>query len=134
EPIPALRRLARRSTANELALLEALSKENLEPSGQMSVKALLDAVDAKLKASKSEFVVQRPSPDSINLDAQLNVPRNSMLLDALEKMSDQTSATWYPWGKSVVVLSKPDEVKRQLARTITVRYNGVDVAQVLTEL
>jgi hypothetical protein len=134
EPIPALRRLARRSTANELALLEALSKETLEQSGQMSVKALLDAVDAKLKAGKSEFVVERPSPESINLDAQLNVPRNSTLLDALEKLADQTTATWYPWGTHVVVLSKPDEVKRQLARTITVRYNGVDVAQVLTEL
>ena len=32
------------------------------------------------------------------------------------------------------MLSKQDQTKRQLARTITVRYNGVDLAQVLTEL
>jgi hypothetical protein len=134
EPIAPLVRLARRSTAQELRCLETLGKEKLPQSGSMTLKALLDAVDASLAASKSEFVVDRPAADSIRLDAPIDVPRDSTLLAALEKMTDTTGATWYPWAKSVVVLAKPDQVKRQLARTITVRYNGVDVAQVLTEL
>jgi hypothetical protein len=129
-----LLRLARRSTAQELRCLETLGKEMMPQAGPTTLKALLDSVDAALAKAQSEFVIDRPAADTIRLDTPVDVPRNSTLLDALEKMADQSSTTWYPWGKAVVVLAKQDEIKRQLGRTVTVRYNGVDVAQVLTEL
>src|SRR5947209_1160684 len=65
---------------------------------------------------------------------KVEVPRNATAFEALNKVAAQTQFTWYPWGKSVVVLPKPDEVRRQLAKTITARYNGVDVTQVLNDL
>ena len=55
-------------------------------------------------------------------------------MDALEDMSHQTGATWYPWGKNVVIISKPDQIRRQLGKTISVRYNGVLLEQVLLDL
>ena len=134
EPIPALRRLAHRSTAQELACLEILSREAATANGTLTLKALLDSVDAQLQAAKHPYVIDRPTGDQIPMNAEVNVPRNATMLEALEAIHKQTSATWYPWGKSIVILSKQDEIKRQLARTITVRYTGSDLAQVLSDL
>ena len=134
EPIPALRRLAHRSTAQELSCLEILSREVCTTTGPQNLKALLDSIDAQLLAAKHPFVIDRPTGDQIPMNAEVNVPRNATLLEALEAMHKQTSATWYPWGKSIVILSKQDEVKRQLSRTISVRYTGTDLSQVLTDL
>jgi hypothetical protein len=55
-------------------------------------------------------------------------------LDALEALTTQSPATWYPWGKTIVVLPKQDQVRRQLKQEITLRHDGTDVAQVLGEL
>ncbi len=134
EPIPALRRLARRSTVQELGCLDTLSTIALDQPGQLTVKQLLDAVDAKLAAAKGGYAVDRPNGEIVRMDAPVNIARNSTLIDAVEAMTKQTNATWYPWGKTVVVLAKSDEIKRQINRTITVRFNGVDVQQVLMEL
>ena len=134
EPMPALRRLARRSTAQELAALETLQKEMLPADGTMTLKAMLDAVDNQLKATGSSFAIDRPAVDLVPLTANVNIARNGTLLDALEAMVKQTNATWYPWGKTIVILGKPEQIKRQLNRTITVRYGGTDLAQVLSEL
>jgi hypothetical protein len=134
QPMPALRRLARRSTAQELTCLEILSNEKLSTSGSMTLKAMLDAVDAQLAAAKSTYAIDRPAGEIVPMSAEINVARNSTLLDALEAMTKQSSATWYPWGKTVVVLGKQEQIKRQLTRTITVRYSGADLAQVLSDL
>ncbi len=63
------------------------------------------------------------------------VARNATTYDALEALARETSATWYPWGKSVVVLPREAQVRNnQLGKTVNIRYNGVDIAQVLLEL
>ncbi len=134
EPIPALRRLARRSTAQELACLEVLSKQPFPTSGTLTLKAMLDAVDKQLKAANPDYAVDPPAVDSALMSATVNIARNSTLLDALETMVKQTTATWYPWGKTVAILGKQDQIKRQLNRTITVRYNGTELSQVLSDL
>ena len=134
EPVPALRRLARRSTKDELDCLDNLNKLSLEKSGAMPLKTLLDGIDAKLAASKTPFVVDRPAGDLIPLTTEVNIARNATLLNALDAISKQTEATWYPWGKTIVILGKQDQIKRQLSRTISIRYSGADLAQVLSDL
>lgn len=134
EPMHALQRLARRATKQELGCLDTLMGIALDKNGTMTIKELLDDIDAKLAASKTQYVVERPSPDVATLDAKVDVPRNSTALDALNRMSRQTPLTWYPWGRSAVVLPKTDQIRRQLGRTITASYNGADITQVLTDL
>jgi hypothetical protein len=56
------------------------------------------------------------------------------MLEALESIAVNTDGTWYPWGKSLVVVPKADQVRNQLSKTITIRFNGVNVSQVLSEL
>ncbi len=133
-PLPPLRRLGRRATVGELAVLDRMSTTPLGlAADRPTVREVLAAVDAKLAAAKSPFAVDDRAPDNV-LGQRIGVARNATLLEALEGVAAQTPVTWYPWGQTVVVLPKNEQVRQQLGHTITVRYAGVDVAQVLLEL
>ena len=137
-PLPALRRLSRRATVEELEVLDLLSRTELGlGNDRPTVKQLLAAVDSKLEASKSIFAIEDRTPDAIAA-ASVPVPRNATLLDAMESIPQSTEATWYPWGGSqrgtLVVRPKVDHVRDMLNKTITRRFGGVDVGQVLAEL
>lgn len=143
-PVPALARLGRRSTVQELALLDVLSSTpfRLEAAaggtGRPTLRQVVEAVDAQLLTLKTEFVVENRAPQSPNgggvQEALVPVGRGATLADALEAIGVTTNITWYPWGKSVVVLPKEDQIRSVLQKPITVRYDGVDVSQVLLEL
>jgi hypothetical protein len=135
KPLPALRRLGRRATVEELGVLDLLSRTELKlDTDRPTVKQILAAVDARLEELKSPFAVEnRAFADNI-ADAPVAVARNATLLAALEAIHSSTDATWYPWGKVLLVRPKADHVRDLLARTITRSWNGVDVAQVLAEL
>jgi hypothetical protein len=57
-------------------------------------------------------------------------------MDALESLVKETRATWYPWGKTIVVVSKDEPTRRQLSKPLTIRpgERGMDIATVLTEI
>jgi hypothetical protein len=134
-PMPALRRLGRRATAGELELLNLLASTPAElKANRAEVKDLVAAVDAKLEAAKSPFAIENRAFDDNTAGTPVPVTKNATLMDALESMVEATDATWYPWGKSLVIIPKEEHVRSQLAKEISVRYNDVDIAKVLTEL
>ncbi len=134
-PMPALKRLGRRSTPGELEVLNLLASTPAElKSNRAEVKELLGAVDAKLEAAKSSFAIENRAFDEKTSTAPVPLPRNASLMEALESLGEATGATWYPWGKSIVIVSKEEHVRSQLGREISVRYSDVDIAKVLTEL
>jgi hypothetical protein len=134
QPMPALRRLGRRSTVAELQVLDLLSSTPIDLSdSHPTVRDLLATVDSRLEGLKSPFAVENRSPDAI-ADQHVNIPRNATLADALEELTKQTTATWYPWGKSIVIVSKQQQIRAQLGKPLTARYNGVDISQVILEL
>lgn len=136
QPMPALRRLGRRSTVDELSALNLLASTPLAlKAEQPTVKQLVSAIDQQLMDLKSPYAIEFRAGDAVAANtATIYVPRNSTMMDALEAMAKDTSATWYPWGKSIVIVSKEDQVRNQLNKTLTLRYNDADVAQVLMEL
>lgn len=135
QPMPALTRLGRRSSVQELAALDLLASTPAAlGSERPTVRQLLEAVDLKLENLKSTYAIENRAADAARADQQIFVPRNASLMDALEALVKETRATWYPWGKSIVIIPKEDQVRGQLNKTITIRYNGVDVSQVLAEL
>ena len=135
EPLPALRRVGRRSTVSELEALDLLASNQLKlNTDRPTVKQLVDAVDQKLLDLKSPFAVEFRPGEAVKGEAPVSVPRNATMLDALEALAKDTNATWYPWGRSIVVVPKEDQVRTQLGKTITSRWDGVDVSQVLLEL
>ena len=147
-PHPALKRLGRRVTLQELRTLDALSSRAFDQSqsDHPDVLSLTKAIDASLVALDKELTLKKQTPAKIvvevrsadGVDSKNPTPvmlsRGATLLDALEAMAAQTKLTWYPWGDSVVVLPKKDVIRGLLERPISVRYDGVDVAQVLVDL
>jgi hypothetical protein len=135
QPMPALARLGRRSTVQELNALDLLASNSLNlGTDRPMVAQVLEEVDKKLVELKSPFAIENRASNAARADQQVFVPRNATMMDALESVVAETKATWYPWGKSIVVVPKEDQVRMQLGKQVTVRFNGADVQQVLTEL
>jgi hypothetical protein len=136
QPMPALRRLGRRATDTELELLDLLASTKLGLANEKpTVEQLVDAVDQKLQQVKPEFAVELRRRDVIDVNKPVPVNRNATAYEALEALARETNATWYPWGKSVVVLPRETQIRNnQLGKVVDVRYNSVDVTQVLVEL
>jgi hypothetical protein len=134
QPMPALRRLGRRATVQELTALDELNETPIHlSSDRPSVGEILSTVDAQLKPQPLSFAVENRAENPI-LEQHVGVARNASLAEALEDIVTQTNLTWYPWGKTLVILPKRQQIRDQLAKTITAHYNGVDVSQVVQEL
>jgi len=143
KPMPALARLGRRATVAELQALDLLTNTPLgEHKEQMTVQELVGAIDQKLAAIKTPSLsVQLRSGDpddpqagTIKLDTQVNIRRDATLAEALQDMMRQSDATWYPWGKDIVIVPKQQQIRLQLDKTITARYTGQDISKVLDSL
>lgn len=134
-PMPALMRLGRRATAMELEALDYLANTPANLGTEKpTVRQLIETVDQRLEQQKKDFAVESRPGDNVTLDQPVVVPRTATLMVALEALQKDTRATWYPWGKSIVIVPKEDQIRNQLSKTVTVRYPGTDVMQVLTEL
>ena len=118
-----------------MKVLSLLAKTPLEPGqDRMTVKQVLAKVDSKLVDAKSEFAVEDRTPDVVG-STQVATARNDSLMDALEAIPLSTDATWYPWGRTLLIRQKADFIRDRLQnKTTTRRFNGVDVGQVLSEL
>jgi hypothetical protein len=133
-PMPPLRRLGRRATVDEIAVLATMAGSPMNlPTDRITVADLLTAVDKRLVDLKSPFAVDDRAADATR-STTITIPRNATIADALEAISTQTGATWYPWGTSIVVVPKEEQIRTQLNKVLTARYNAVDVDQVLLEL
>lgn len=134
EPMPALKRMGRRSSVQELQILDRLATEPMPKlTGPGNVRAILTAIDLQLDALKAPFAIE----DRLDADTRskiVNVRRNGSMLDALEEITKQTRATWYPFGKTAIVLPKESLVREMLSKTLTMRYNGAEIGQVLEDL
>lgn len=134
-PMPALQRLGRRATVEELKVLDQLATKLLGlDNPRPTLRQLLEAVDQKLIELESPFAVEF-RPGNAAKDAQpLAVPRNATVADALDAIAKETPLAWGPWGRSVLVKPKEAWVRDQLEKSLTRRFNAVDVGQVLSEL
>ena len=131
-PIPALRRLGRRATVDELVVLDLMTETQLQLD-HPTFRQILAAVNDKLAALKSPFAIDDRAADAV-ADQKINVAGNATMADLLEDICEQTDTAWYPWGKTILIVSKEEQIRSQLGKTLTARYNGVDVSQVLLEL
>ncbi len=135
QPVPALRRIGRRGTIQELQALDQLASLPMDTAqDRMTVKEIVDAVDRKLADAKTPFSIEYRPGDTVRPDKTVFIPRHSTLAEALESIAKETPLTWFPRDKNIVVIPKEEQIRNQLSKTITLRFAGVDIAQVLTEL
>ncbi len=134
-PHPALMRMGRRSTTQEIEAMGVLATVPLSPGDvQTTVQQMAAAVDKQLESARASFAIENRVTDNARLQQPFQVARNATLLDALESLSRSTTVTWYPWGQSIVIVPREDQIRLQLQRTVTKRFNLVDISQVLLEL
>lgn len=135
QPVPALARMGKRATLQELQLLDLLSSNSLRSdNARPTFRQILETVDAQLVTLKAEFVVENRAPQGPIQETLIPIPRNATLADALEAITRSTGMTWYPWGNSVVVLPKEDQIRVLLQKPVTLNLRGDDVGQVLLDL
>jgi hypothetical protein len=133
-PIPALRRLGRRATVDELSVLDLMTATPINlPTDHPTLREIVTAVNDGLAKQKSPFSIDDRAADALQ-DQKISVPKNASLADALEDSVQQSDTAWYPWGKSILIVGKEEQIRTQLNKTLTARYNGVEVSQVLLEL
>ncbi len=131
-PMPALRRLGRRATVDELAVLDLMTATPL-PLDHPTFRQIVSAVNDKLAELKSPFAIDDRAADAV-ADQKINVAANASMADLLEDVCQQTDAAWYPWGKTILLVTREEQIRSQLSKTLSARYTGVDVSQVLLEL
>jgi hypothetical protein len=135
QPMPALKRLGKRSTVQEMQALDLLASTPMpQVNGVPKVQNILTAIDNNLAATKGAALAVVVEVGKDVKDVTIELPRNATMLDALEQITRQTKATWYPWGKGLVVVPKEAQVRDQLTKSFTARYNRADVGQVLEDL
>ena len=135
-PMPALQRLGRRATVDELKVLDLLASNPLKlDNTRPTFPQLLEAIDKRLIELKSEFAVERRDPGNLVKEGQaITVARNATLAEALDSITKETPLAWGPWGHSVLVKPKDAWVRDQLEKRITRRFVATDVGQVLSDL
>ena len=128
-----LERIGRRATIQELETLDFLDVtlvgQTPPPGKPTTVEWVINAIDQKLAETKSPIAVEFRIHDKTQPDQSITLQRNATLNDALKELTKQTNFTWYPWGPNVVVLTKEDQIARQLDRTITRQFNGADIGK-----
>jgi hypothetical protein len=136
-PMPALQRVGRRATVEELRVLDLLASNPLQlekPQARPTIAQLLEAVDARLLALDGKFAVEFRPGNTVKDAQQVSVPRNATLADALDAIAKETPLAWGPWGRSVLVKPKEAWVRDQLDKRVTRRFVAMDVGQVLSDL
>src|SRR3954470_3184886 len=94
-PVPALARLGRRATMQELGALDKLSSTQLSlGSEKAKIPALLDAINKKLAEIQSDFTTENRLGERFN-ERTITIAKTATLSDALEAISQQTEGTWY---------------------------------------
>jgi hypothetical protein len=133
-PSPPLARLGRRSTLEEIQVLDRLAATPAGLAGDATVQQVLNDVDGKLVEERSPFAVQDRLADPAGRAAVIHIARNATLMEALEEIPHQTDATWYPWGHSLVITSKVDATRLLLSKRVSRQFHDEPLPQVLTDL
>ncbi len=135
-PMPALQRLGRRATVDELKVLDLLASTQLGlDKSRPTLLELVDAIDQKLVALKSDFSIEYRADASLRKEPPaVTVPRNATMAQALDAIAKDTPLAWGPWGHSVLIKSKESWTRDQLEKLVTRRFDAQDVGQVLSDL
>ena len=139
-PMAGLKRLAQRAGRDELVALDVLASRPLGlETDHPTVKRLLEAIDLKLADDKdSQFAIENRIQNSVPQEKTVFAPRNATLMDALESLTKETAATWYPWGKNIIIVTKDESTRRLLSKPLTIFPDPttqiLDLTQLYTDI
>lgn len=131
-PSEALYRLGKRATYDELTILGTIYSTKLQPVSEGS-PGVLDQLRKASGASELRLVgSDGTAPTAAAIEkANAVLPANGATwLDALAGKGQ----TWFVQGDDIIILSRREQVERQLARNVSIKYQNAQLADVLLDL
>lgn len=131
EPAPALKRHSRRATYDELQLLGTLYSRRLAPTGEAG--AALEQM--RKLARNDDLKLSLPSDtDRAELFSQADAELPATGAEYMDALCEPHGWTWYVSGDRIVVMERAEQVRRQLSRPVSLRYQEAELVAVLLEL
>ncbi len=119
---PALQRIVRRASWDELDLLRRLNETPWSES-------LWNELPVQFRDAGSDEKVSRET-----LARLAKAVGAGSAAEVLDHACEQVGWTWYPSGKKIVVLSRTSQIRRQLDRRVSLRFFRTPLSDVLMDL
>ena len=130
-PTPALLRMTRRATYDELRILGKIHSTKVLPTDQAGpvIDQLRKAVGNKDLDVVFHVETDRPGAQK---RAERALPCTASAW--LDMLSHGRGWTWYLWGDDILIVDRKMQVERQLRRLVTLRHDSARLVHVLLEL
>lgn len=130
-PAPALMRMGRRATYDELVVLGKIHSERMLPTEKAG-----SVVEQLRKATGRQelnlfFHVKADQPAALKR-AERQLPCAAAAW--LDMLCHGQGWTWYLWGDDIMIVDKKAQVQRQLQQQVTLRYESAELIAVLLDL
>jgi hypothetical protein len=131
-PTPALMRMNRRATYDELKVLGKIHSARVEPPDKAG-----GVLEQLRKASDDKdlslfFHVKVVDKDALFARADRILPGTGAAW--LDMLCHGQGWTWYLWGDDIMIVDSKEQIGRQLQRQVSLRYEGADLVNVLLDL
>ncbi len=130
-PSEPLYRMGRRATYDELRILAGLNTARVEPSDRAG--PVLEQI-RKVTGTAGLDIVFHTEIDRDKALARADKALPGSPVAWLDMLCHGADATWHLWGDDILVQSRSTQVKRQLQRTVSLRYQNAALVTVLADL
>ncbi|HSW46977.1 MAG TPA: hypothetical protein VLM89_15550 [Phycisphaerae bacterium] len=121
-PAPALSRIGRRATWEEMGVMEKLSSQPMTPE-----------LFGKLRFQFQDVGRDEAAAGETLARAVENIGAGSAA-EVLQHACDRLGWTWHPQGEVIAILTKARQIERQLESRVTLRYVQASLPEALTDL
>ena len=134
EPAPALVRMTRRATIEELQALGQIHSVRMEP-----VDKAGEVIEQlrKISGNKDLSLFYHVKTDKAEKEAAAQRADRALPCTAgvwLDVLCHAQNWTWYLWGDVLMIVDRKAQVERQLQRQVSLRYEGAQLVAVLLDL
>jgi len=131
-PSPALLRMTRRATREELIVLGKIHSVKMQPTGAGG--GVIEQLRKATGNKDLKLLFHMPEVDEKAL-----IERAERVLPApaaawLDMLCHGQGRTWYLWGDDIMIVQKKIQIGRQLRRQVSLRYENAELVTVLLDL
>jgi hypothetical protein len=131
-PSPALLRMTRRATREELIVLGKIHSVRMQPTDKAGpvIEQLRKATGDK----DLNLLFHMPEVDGNALIERAERVLPAVAAAWLDMLCHGQGRTWYLWGDDIMIVEKKMQIGRQLRRQVSLRYENAELVTVLLDL
>jgi len=131
-PSPALLRMTRRATRDELIVLGKILSTRMQPTDKAG-----PVIEQLRKATGNKdlnLLFHLPEVDGNSLIEQADRVLPAVAAAWLDMLCHGQGRTWYLWGDDIMIVEKKMQIGRQLRTQVSLRYENAEILTVLLDL